>query len=205
MHQDVHVHDVTSAKLQACEKRKTRHTWLATSHSSSEQSKRFKPPGTEWATRTQLIGARARKQWSEWTPARKPAGREWATTTGQDRTRNFEWDVTWKTRAPVAVEPRRPPKTNVGTETAFGHDHCKPGEHIQKSKHLCGQRSVDTIKLAYISTTSIYMLSVIDFDPKGTISEVRVHAGAKFGHTGCWSIAKCSQSLCRNYTGVFRS
>ena len=37
------------------------------------------------------------------------------------------------------------------------------------------------------------MLSVTDFDPKGTISEVRVHAGAKFGHTGCWSIAKCSQ------------
>ena len=27
------------------------------------------------------------------------------------------------------------------------------------------------------STTSIYMLSVTDFDPKGTISEVRVHAG----------------------------
>ena len=33
------------------------------------------------------------------------------------------------------------------------------------------------------STTSIYMLSVTDFDPKGTISEVRVHACAKFGHT----------------------
>ena len=26
------------------------------------------------------------------------------------------------------------------------------------------------------SSTSIYMLSVTDFDPKGTISEVRVHA-----------------------------
>ena len=26
-------------------------------------------------------------------------------------------------------------------------------------------------------TASIYMLSVTDFDPKGTISEVRVHAG----------------------------
>ena len=26
------------------------------------------------------------------------------------------------------------------------------------------------------------MLSVRDFEPKGTISEVRVHAGAKFGH-----------------------
>ena len=35
------------------------------------------------------------------------------------------------------------------------------------------------------STTSIYMLSVTDFDPKETISGIRVHAGAKFGHTGC--------------------
>ena len=35
------------------------------------------------------------------------------------------------------------------------------------------------------------MLSVTDFDPKGTISEVRVHGGAKFGHAGRWLIAKC--------------
>ena len=28
------------------------------------------------------------------------------------------------------------------------------------------------------STTSIYVLSVTDFDPKGTISEVKVHASA---------------------------
>ena len=28
---------------------------------------------------------------------------------------------------------------------------------------------------------------------------------ALFGHTGCWSIAKCSQISCRNYTGGFRS
>ena len=36
------------------------------------------------------------------------------------------------------------------------------------------------------------MLSVTDFDPKGTIqSEVRVHGGAKFGHAGRWSITKC--------------
>ena len=41
-----------------------------------------------------------------------------------------------------------------------------------------GQRSVDAIRLAYIfTTTSISTLSVTDFDPKGTISEVRVHAG----------------------------
>ena len=36
------------------------------------------------------------------------------------------------------------------------------------------------------STTSIYMLSVTDFDPKGTTSKVRVYTGATFGHTGCW-------------------
>ena len=45
------------------------------------------------------------------------------------------------------------------------------------------------------SPASIYMLSVTDFDPKGTISEVRVHAGAKFRHTKCWSIAKCGFSM----------
>ena len=28
---------------------------------------------------------------------------------------------------------------------------------------------------------------------------------ALFGHTGCWSIAKCSQISCRNNTGGFRS
>ena len=40
------IHDVThtSAKLQACEKRKPDTLWLA---SSSEQSKRFKQPGTD--------------------------------------------------------------------------------------------------------------------------------------------------------------
>ena len=35
------------------------------------------------------------------------------------------------------------------------------------------------------------MLSVTDFDPRGTISEVRVHGGAEFGHAGQWSIGKC--------------
>ena len=39
------------------------------------------------------------------------------------------------------------------------------------------------------STTLIYLYSVMDFYPKGTISEGRVHAGAKFGLTGFWSIA----------------
>ena len=52
------------------------------------------------------------------------------------------------TRALVAVEPAGLLlETNVGTETAFRHDHCK---HIKKSKHLWGQRSVDTVKLSYI-------------------------------------------------------
>ena len=55
------------------------------------------------------------------------------------------------------------------------------------------------------STTMVYMLSVSDFDPKGTISEVRVHAGGKFGHTGLLSIGKCSQSSRRKDTGGFRS
>ena len=41
------------------------------------------------------------------------------------------------------------------------------------------------------STASIYMLSVMDFNPKGTISQVRVHGGNKFGHAGRWSIVKC--------------
>ena len=35
----------------------------------------------------------------------------------------------------VAVEPRRPPLTNVSIATAFRQDHCK---HFQKSKHLLG-------------------------------------------------------------------
>ena len=80
-----------------------------------------------------------------------------------------------QTRALVAVEPHRPPKTNMGTETAFRHNHCK---HIQKRKHLWGQDQLIRSKSRLFSTTSIYMLSVTYFDPKGTISEVRVHAGA---------------------------
>ena len=38
------------------------------------------------------------------------------------------------------------------------------------------------------------MVSVPDFYRKGTISKVRVHVGARLGHTACWSIAKCSFS-----------
>ena len=61
--------------------------------------------------------------------------------------------------------------SNVRTETAFRHDHCKPREHIQtvNISEVRGQliRSNSPI----FSTTSIYMLSVTDFDRKGTIAE----------------------------------
>ena len=53
-------------------------------------------------------------------------------------------------------------------------------KHFQNSKHLFGSE-VDHLmqsNLCRSSTTSVYMLSVTDFNPKGTISEVRVHAGA---------------------------
>ena len=87
------------------------------------------------------------------------------------------------TRALIAVQPRRPPMTDVGTETAFRLDQRK---HFQKSKRLlrsevswCDQTSIDLHPRQSTCTSlrSIYMLSVTDFDPKGTISEVRVHAG----------------------------
>ena len=54
------------------------------------------------------------------------------------------------TRAPVAVEPRRSPNTNVGTETTSDTTIASRVSISKKSKHLWGQRSVDTIKLAYI-------------------------------------------------------
>ena len=73
------------------------------------------------------------------------------------------------TRSLVAVKPRRPPKTNADTETAFRHDHCKTRVHIQKV-------NISEVRGQLIRSNS----------------EVRVHAGVKFGHTGCWSIAKCS-------------
>ena len=72
------------------------------------------------------------------------------------------------TRSLVAVKPRRPPKTNVDTETAFRHDHCKTCVHIQK------------VNISEVGGQLIR-----------SNSEVRVHTGAKFGHTRCWSIAKC--------------
>ena len=70
--------------------------------------------------------------------------------------------VILSTRSLVAVKPRRPPKTNVDTETAFRHDHCKTRVHIQKV-------NISEVRGQLIRSNS----------------EVRVHAGAKFGHTGC--------------------
>ena len=55
-----------------------------------------------------------------------------------------------------------------------------PLQAFRKVNILWGQRSVEPIKLVYTWrswTTSIYKLSVTDFDPKGTISKVRVSAG----------------------------
>ena len=61
----------------------------------------------------------------------------------------------------------------------------------KKSKQLL--RSIDAIKsnrcwAGRSTPTPISMLSVMDFNLKGTISEVRVHTDAPFGHMGCWSI-----------------
>ena len=63
--------------------------------------------------------------------------------------------------------------------------------------------SVDAIKLAHIFNYIDLHAQRHGFLHKGAISEVRVQAGANFGHTGCWSIAICSQSSRRNDTGGF--
>ena len=89
------------------------------------------------------------------------------------------------TRSLVAVEPRRPPMTDVGNETAFRLDQRK---HFRKSKHLlrsevnwCDQTSIELhlrrSTLILLVSRSINMLSVTDFDRKGIISGVRVQAG----------------------------
>ena len=69
--------------------------------------------------------------------------------------------LTSPTRALVAVEPHRPPMTNVSTETAFRHDHCK---HFEKSKHLFGSE---------VSWCDHRLAQT----PKEAYSEVRVHTG----------------------------
>ena len=76
----------------------------------------------------------------------------------------------------MCVKPRRPSKTNAGTETASNTTNASISKTKQKtSLEVRGQLMRSN---QYRSRpTSIYMLSVMDFDPKGTISKVRVHAG----------------------------
>ena len=69
--------------------------------------------------------------------------------------------TTTPTRAAVGGGAHMPPMTNVGTDTAFRHDHCK---HFQKKVNIpWGQRSL--------------MRSLPCTHPKEAVSEVRVHAG----------------------------
>ena len=87
----------------------------------------------------------------------------------------YWWNVISQQDLLVTVEPRRP-LMNVGTETASRHDQCK---HFKKCKHLLRLEVIwcdKTLCIRSFSPASIYMLSVKDFDPKETISEVRVHA-----------------------------
>ena len=71
------------------------------------------------------------------------------------------------------------------------------------------QRSVDAIltcvDLHVLVSRSINMLCVTDFVPKGIHFRGQSSSRPLFGHAGCWSIAKCSQCSCRNFTGRFRS
>ena len=89
-------------------------------------------------------------------------------------------------RRPEVPTHSRVGLTDVGTETTFSLQ-TRPAQAFPK-KVSRGQRLVDAIKPVKIFTCvdlhvdllvsrSIYMLSVTDFDPKGNISEVRVHAG----------------------------
>ena len=66
---------------------------------------------------------------------------------GQKKKKHHESLNQRQTRSLVAVEPRRPPMTDVGTETAFRPDQRK---HFRKSKHLlrsevnwCDQTSIE--------------------------------------------------------------
>ena len=76
----------------------------------------------------------------------------------------------------VAVKPRRPPQYEKRR-----HRNCfqrRPCKHFQKSKHLLrSEVRLMRSNSCRSSTASIYMLSVTDFEPTRTISEVRVRAG----------------------------
>ena len=79
----------------------------------------------------------------------------------------------------VAVEPRRPPMTNVGTEAAFRHGHCK---HFHKSNYLLGSE---------VSWCNHRLAQT----PKEAFSEVRVHAGGFLS----WQPATCRFSTRRSF------
>ena len=101
--------------------------------------------------------------------------------------------------------------TDVGTETAFRLDQRK---HFRKSKHLlrsevnwCDQTSIEL----HLRRSTFYW-----WDDRSTCLASRISTEKEsfpgqsssrplFGHAGCWSIAKCSQRSCRNFTGGFRS
>ena len=99
------------------------------------------------------------------------------------------------------VEPRRPPNTNVGTETAFRHDHCKLREPIQKVNisEVRGQLILSNSRT--FSTISNYMLIVTDFDPKGTIPRSEFTLALNVDILG----AGRSPNAGRNYTDGFRN
>ena len=101
--------------------------------------------------------------------------------------------------------------TDVGNETTFRLDQCK---HFQKSKHLlrsevswCDQTSKDLHLRRSTSTSE----KIDRHSQRNGFRAKRNHFRGQssrrglFGHTGCWSIAECSQISCRNYTGGFRS
>ena len=82
----------------------------------------------------------------------KKSENNWGPTTSEYTTVSYLKDKlsfrkTMETSALVAVEPRRPPMTDVGTETAFRLDQRK---HFQKVNISSSQRSVDAIKPVYI-------------------------------------------------------
>ena len=77
---------------------------------------------------------------------------------------------------------------------------------MQKSKHLWGQRSVDRIKLTYFFNNIDLHAKRHGFRPKKPFPRSEFTLALNlYIMTGCWSIAKCSQSSRRNYEGGSRS
>ena len=131
------------------------------------------------------------------------------------------WDKKWRlqgieqdlriTRSLVALEPRRPPMTDVGTETAFRLDQRK---HFRKSKHLlrsevnwCDQTSIELHLRRSTSPGEYFDQHAQRHGFRRKRNHFRGQSSSRplIGHAGCWSIAKCSQRSCRNFTGRFRS